>query len=182
MAVRLSQAARRPTQTSRTLRLALRVAVLVVGIAFASVPGTAAAAGPNEAGSFGIGLGSGTWTSGLSARYNLTKGTAIQGNLGSYGRYDVSTVGFALSADYLAYRDTLKKTGPVTIGYNLGVGVGLGAFSNVTWIRAAGVAGLEFNFNKFPLDIVLEFRPNISVVPNVGLSLVHLTGQVRYYL
>ena len=143
----------------------------------------AAAGSPMDAGSIGFGIGSGTWAGPLSARYNLTKTTAVQTNVGSYGAYGVaSTLGLALSADYIVLRQVLKRTGPVTIGWNLGVGAGAGAFSNVTFIRVAGVAGLEFNFNSFPVDIVLEFRPNAAVVPSIDLHIVHLTGHVRYYL
>lgn len=155
--------------------IGLTVATLVASVGFA--------ASPTTAGSLGVGLGSGTWANGLSARYNLTAGTAVQANAGNYAAYGkAKSLGFALSADYIAYRHTLKRAGPVDIGYNLGVGVGLGAFSNATLVRAAGVAGLEFNLNKFPLDVVLEFRPNVQIVPTVDLHLVYLTGHIRYYL
>jgi hypothetical protein len=153
---------------------------LVAAVLFAM---PASASSPMAAGALGLGLGSGTWASPLSARYNLTKTTAVQANVGSYGAYGTtSTLGLALSADYIAMRNVAKRTSVVTIGWNLGVGAGLGAFSNVTHVRIAGVAGLEFNFNNLPVDIVLEFRPNAAILPIVDLHIVLLTGHVRYYL
>ncbi len=154
--------------------------VVIIVLLWASA---ALAGSPTKAGSFGLGLGSGTWTNGLSMRYNSTRTTAVQGNVGSYGVYGMTeTLGFAASADYIGHRQKIKRTGPMTICWNIGVGVGLGAFSNVTHVRAAGVLGMEFNFNKFPLDIVLELRPSAAILPRFSMHLMHLTGHMRYYL
>jgi hypothetical protein len=60
------------------------------------------------------------------------------------------------------------------------VGATLGV-SNPTWLGASGVAGLEFDFQPVPIDLTLEYRPGVSILPGVGADLVNFSGHVRYH-
>ena len=44
-----------------------------------------------------------------------------------------------------------------------------------------GVAGLEFNFNPVPIDLVIEYRPGIHIIPNVDPDLIGFGAHVRVY-
>jgi len=40
---------------------------------------------------------------------------------------------------------------------------------------------LEFNFTKIPLDLVIEYRPTVGLLPDPGLDLVDFTAHLRVY-
>ncbi|MFT4978600.1 MAG: hypothetical protein ACI8S6_004510 [Myxococcota bacterium] len=73
------------------------------------------------------------------------------------------------------------STEPVNIAWNLGVGGALSLGDSSIGIGIAGIAGLEFNVNPVPIDVVVEYRPGLYVIPDVGLDLVNFTGHVRWY-
>lgn len=129
-------------------------------------------------GTFGLGLGAGTLTRlGLSAKYFMGD-TALQANVGC-GGWSCSSVG--LSADYLFEVPPLIKGRVLDIGLGAGFGAGVGLHDHPA-IAAAGVIGLEGNFNSIPLDLVVEWRPTLLFVPDTHLKLDEFTGHVRVYL
>lgn len=137
----------------------------------------------HSSGRFGIGLGGGTISNGLSAKYYMTAGTAIQANLGSYGnggdRADFG--GFAASADFLLERGPLTTTGYFSLDWSFGLGAGVGVRDSNTGIAAAGVLGLELNFTVIPIDLVLEYRPTLGISPDVDFEPVDFSGHLRFY-
>lgn len=154
---------------------------------------TAAVAKPiRTPGRFGLGIGSGTIANGLSAKYFAAKDHALQFNAGTFGGGGIKHRwnrfhGFGFSADYLFEMPTIATAGRAfDLGWNIGAGVGLGLDDNDTRddffaLAASFVLGLEFNFIPVPLDIVLEFRPGLLIVPDVDFDPVDFTAHIRVY-
>lgn len=145
-------------------------------------------------GNLGLGVGSGTLAHGLSLKYFTDSNFAIQGNIGYWrGRYWGKCKGdycdyyggnsFAVSVDAIFEQGTLAGNSNVELAWNLGLGGGLGLseYNDSVGAAVAGVIGLELLINVIPIDVVIEYRPNILVVPGVALDLVNFTGHIRYY-
>ncbi len=146
-------------------------------LVLASAPAMAQSSG--RPGTFGIGLGSGTNISGLSLKQHAGP-TAIQGNIGCYGYYTCDGIG--LSLDLLYNMPTFFQHEVLNLAWNVGFGGGLGLHSEQINVAAAFVLGFELNFNILPIDIVLEWRPHLDIVPKIDDEFNSFTGQVRIYL
>lgn len=138
----------------------------------------------HAAGRFGLGVGGGTISNGLSGKYYMTGATALQFNVGTFGggegRYK-DMGGFAVSADFLLERGPLTTTEFFSLDWSFGLGAGVGVRNDNTGIAAAGVLGLELNFTVIPIDLVLEYRPTLAIQPDVDLDLVDFSGHLRFY-
>lgn len=145
--------------------------------------GMSSSAWAEKPGTFGIGIGAGTISSGLSGKYYMPS-FAIQANVGTYGaagdRYG-DFDGLAFSVDALLEQDALFQNDVVAIEWNLGIGGGLGLFDDTLALAAAGVIGLEFNFVPIPIDFVVEYRPTLLLSPDVHLEPIDFTGHLRFY-
>ncbi|MFO0746406.1 MAG: hypothetical protein U1F43_12130 [Myxococcota bacterium] len=145
-------------------------------------------------GRFGLGLGSSTLANGLSAKYFMSRGDALQFALGEFGggglrhRWDRFDDGLALGVDYLVEMPDITRAGRAfDLAWNVGGGIGLG-FDDDNADRhddfafaIAFVLGLEFDFIPIPLDIVLEWRPGILLVPDTDFDAVDFTAHIRVY-
>jgi hypothetical protein len=138
-----------------------------------------------ESGRFGIGLGGGTYTSGLSMKYFPSSATALQLTVGAYGyaNRNVST-GLAVIPDFLIEMPTFFETDGLALAWSLGVGVpvGISGSSNQILLAATPVAGFEFLIAPAPFDIVLEYRPVVQILPAVGFGLVNFSAHVRFFI
>lgn len=136
-----------------------------------------------EAGHFGIGLGGGTGVSGLSMKYFIADAFSVQGVVG-LGNWD----SLGINADFLFEMPAFyKNEEALDIGWELGAGAW-------TWIGndfvfgIEGVAGIQFDLNVIPLDIVFEYRPSFKFVGDWGdgdgfdFDPVSFGGHVRFYL
>jgi len=146
-----------------------------------------------SAGNIGVGIGTGTFASGLSLKYFPDSAFAVQGNIGLwrsrwwgknnrdyyYGGGD----SLAVSIDALFEQGVFAGKGDIDLARNFGLGGGLGLsyYNYSIGAAAAGILGLEILINVIPIDIVLEFRPTILIVPTVHFDLVDFTGHIRYY-
>ncbi len=142
---------------------------------------TAAAAAPHRnAGYTGLGLGGGTATSGLSAKHFINSRNAVQGVVGAWGGWE-GTLG--LSGDYLYEMPPLATEQGLTVAWNVGPGVGLGLIPQTDQVALAGnaVLGLELAVVPFPMDIVLEYRPTVQVVPDLTFDPIAFTGHIRFF-
>lgn len=142
---------------------------------------TTAAAAPHRAGGYtGIGLGGGTSTSGISAKHFLNDRNAVQGVVGAWGGWS-GTLG--LSGDYLYEMPPLATGEALTVAWNVGPGVGLGLIPQTDQVALAGnaVVGLELAVVPFPMDVVLEYRPTVQVIPNVAFDPIAFTGHIRFF-
>ena len=59
--------------------------------------------------------------------------------------------------------------------FGLGGGVGVSTSGGSPGVAVAGIAGLEFNFTKVPIDLTVEYRPAIGLLPGVGIGLIGFT-------
>lgn len=164
----------------------LTLTSLVLAAVFA---GTARADdGARRAGGFGIGLGSGTLANGISLKAYGGR-SALQGVVGVWGGGGIGhrfghAGGVAVNADYLFEMPSLATSPYFTLDWSFGLGAGFGVqtFSNGSpGLAGSGVAGLEFNFTRIPLDVVVEYRPTLAILPDVHLHLVDFTAHVRFY-
>lgn len=178
-----------------------RILLLSCFVFALSVPSTAFAEWEmsmpiRQAGNVGIGLGAGTFATGFAIKYFPQPDFAIQGNLGwwrdrfvcndrrCYGGGD----SVAISADFLIERPTITGNKDVELAWNFGAGAGLGIedddrFNNDDDIAlgVSGVLGLELLINLIPIDLVIEYRPNLLVIPDVDIDLIDFGGHVRFY-
>ncbi|TXD42651.1 hypothetical protein FRC96_03000 [Lujinxingia vulgaris] len=124
----------------------------------------------------GVGIGSATVASGLSLK--LPAGpTAFQLTAGCWGGCD----GVAASLDLLFNMPAIASADALTLAWNFGGGGALGVGDGGLGVGAAFVAGLEFHFQPVPIDLVLEWRPGLYVVPDVDIHLVNFGGHARWY-
>jgi hypothetical protein len=163
------------------------MAVVGVGVL---APSRAHAFGTPRQG-FGIGIGSGTGATGVSGKLMAGPG-AFQGVVGFWGHGDSSGPGpgqyrsidgVALSLDYLLEMPSLATTQYFNLDWNFGFGGGIGVATSggTPGVAVAGVAGLEFNFTKLPLDLTVEYRPGVSLLPDVGIGLIGFTAHLRVW-
>jgi hypothetical protein len=136
----------------------------------------------------GVGVGSGTLANGLSFKQFLEGSRAVQANLGSLGlgRFGDRFGGYggiALSADYLLPFGYLVRSGFIDVAWNAGAGVGLGVSTSKerAEVAASGVLGLELLLVPAPVDLVIEYRPVVGVIPGFGIDVLDFTAHLRVY-
>jgi hypothetical protein len=134
-------------------------------------------------GSFGIGVGGGTAVGGLSLKYFPTTDTSFQVVVGGagYANNDFGDTALGVDLDFLLELPTLATAQDL---FELGWEAGLGAWTWIGdpfWLGVNGAAGLQLNFLPVPIDLVLEWRPAIRIVPDIGVELVDFGGHLRFY-
>jgi hypothetical protein len=166
----------------RTLVLSVLTASLLAVLA---VPAMAQETGASKVGTtskFGVGLGGGTMTSGLSAKYYLTEKSAVQATVGLNG--------WGTSAD-LDYVMEFKPLFNHEAGHLFwGAGAGVGAYMYTAWAGAtytefsvSGIVELGWHFSQFPVEVVTDWRPTF-VTGDLGYGGLYLAGSggaIRYY-
>ena len=171
-----------------TLFVCFTLAVVAAGVL---APARAHAFGTPRQG-FGIGIGSGTGATGVSGKLMVGSAGAFQGVVGFWGHGDSSGPGpgqyrsidgVALSLDYLFEMPSLATTQYFNLDWNFGFGGGVGVSTNggTPGVAVAGVAGLEFNFTKVPIDLTIEYRPGVGLLPDVGIGLIGFTAHLRIW-
>jgi hypothetical protein len=173
----------------------MRKSTLILGLAAVAIvalaPSRAAAAFGAARQNFGLGIGQGTGASGLSGKF-MTGPGAIQAVVGVWGgreggdhsgpgrpRLD----GIALSVDYLFEMPSLARSEYFSLDWSFGLGGGVGVSTGggAPGVAVAGIAGLEFNFTKIPLDVAIEYRPAVGILPGPWIGLVGFTAHVRLW-
>lgn len=147
-----------------------------------------------QAGNFGIGLGVGTTAAPISLKYFLADNLSLQGNAGwwrGWGWGNCSRYGCGYYREALGLSgDILVEGGPITGNADLsldweaggGVGIGVGGSRYGGFgLAVAGVVGLQLNIHALPIDLVVEYRPSIYLLPDFAWNLVDFTGHIRYY-
>lgn len=160
----------------------MKKTTLISLIALAGTLAWAQPASAEKPGTFGIGIGGGTISSGLSLKYYMGS-FALQGTIGSFGsaadRFNFG--GVAVSVDGLLEQNALFENGALSIDWNFGLGAGLGLFNDNFALAVAGIVGLEFNFKPVPIDFVVEYRPTLGLVGGFGLEPIDFSGHLRFY-
>lgn len=139
-------------------------------------------------GNLALGLGGGTSTAGLSAKYFLRDALSLQGVLGAgygTGRWSDGPgggwdSGLGVGADLLFELPAFYETPEVELAGAVGPGVGLWLTDDRAALAASGAAGFEVNVSAVPIDLVVEYRPRLLVVPEVAFDFVNFSGHIRY--
>jgi hypothetical protein len=155
------------------------VKLLPTVLAFA---GLTLAASPAQAGTIGttkvtgLGLGGGTFSSGVTVKHYLREGLAVQGVAG-FG------YGATLGADVVKEFAPLVDVPEGQLVWGLGGGAAIVSYGHAGLLGIAGVAELAWHFEDVPVEIVLDWRPvfvsgdaSISGIGGIGGA-----GAVRYY-
>ncbi len=171
------------------------MAVIVVVLMMAASPAMAQSDEARIEG-LGVGLGVGTGLSGVSLKSQRGGGTAFQGVIGCWGSFNNECQGLGASVDLLVNMPVLTQDGSVSLAWNVGgggaVGVrggsdwgrhprGRGYRGDNMWLAGQFVAGLEFLFPSVPLDVVVEWRPSLWIVPGIYLDFANAGFHVRYF-
>ncbi len=111
---------------------------------------------------FGVRLGPSTPViqSGLTYKHFMSNNKAIEGIL-SFGD-GVGICGLYEIHKPLAGVDNLQ--------FLYGVGGYAGFQSKVSYIGAAGIVGLDYKFNQIPLNISLDWKPELNIIEKVGFE------------
>lgn len=152
---------------------------LMSSAALAAVPAGSVAA----PGHLGVGVGGGTAVSGISAKYYLADAFAVQGVAGGagYARADYGSSSLGLSGDLLWEMPVIATVdGAFDVAWSAGVG-GWAWVGDPTWLGASGVLGMELRFIPIPLDFVVEYRPSVRLIPDVGVNVFDLGAHLRFY-
>jgi hypothetical protein len=166
------------------MNLIKRIGMALVGCAISF--GSAANAHAELPGTLGVGLGEGTLASGISGKAN-SGGIVYQGVIGSvrgrgyHDRYGYRHhSGLGLSLDALVSRGNIVAGQLLALDWSAGFGGGVGFAHDDVAFAMAAVAGLEFNFRPIPLDVAIEARPNILIVPDVDFDF-DITAHIRIW-
>jgi hypothetical protein len=136
---------------------------------------------------FGIGVGAATVASGLSIKTSTGSGYSFQGVIGTWrgwGRHwRFGGDSLAVAGDFLIEMPALASGQIVSLGWNYGLGAGVGLSPRGTAIiGGSGVLGLEFNFVPAPIDLVIEYRPGLYIGDNYGgIALLDATAHLRFW-
>ncbi len=168
--------------------------VIVVSVLLIAAPVSAQSAEGRPAG-FGAGLGFGSFVTGVSLKKH-DGDRALQGVIGcgwrwGYGRRGHRTRGsqcrgMGVSGDLLLSMPVITDEGSVILAWNVGGGASVGVWDHYyegdrLWLGGQFVAGLEFIFPGVPLDLVLEWRPSLLVIPTGDFWFGQAGFHVRYY-
>ncbi len=161
---------------------------LVMAVALFSTAGEAHAGSlMRTSGSIGIGLGQG-YASGLSGKYVMADMMAVQATVGThafgrhhYWHHDQRQDGISVGADLLFLMPIIHSAEHFALGWNLGFGPGVSLWNSGIGMAVEAVAGLEMNLKVIPLDIVLEYRPGLGILPEIGLGLGNFGAHIRFY-
>ncbi len=98
-----------------------------------------------------------TLSNSISAKYFLDASTAIEGLL-SYGGH------FGIGALY----DIHKPLDLPGLQWYYGFGGYLGFQGNDTYLGPTGTVGLDYKFEKIPLNLSLDWKPELDILPKIS--------------
>lgn len=152
-----------------------------LALAFAFAPAAAVAAPQQrQAAQFGLGLGGSWWGGGVAGRYNLSDSQFVQGSIGTVGTPDARGPG--LTFDYMLRTKELKNNGDVALSAYFGGGASLGGSDDDGPILGLlPGAGLQVDVLELPIDINIEYRPLVAVLPDPNIGLIGLGVRVHYW-
>jgi hypothetical protein len=110
-----------------------------------------------------------TVKSGITFKHFLANNNAIEGIL-SFGD------GVAICGMYEIHKPIAAENLQWFIGFG-----GYAGFANtVNNIGAAGIVGLDYNFSTVPLNITLDWKPELNLIERVGFEASTVGLSVRY--
>lgn len=160
--------------------------LLCLLVAALPAPPAAAQEASPPAHKYGLGIGSATIVNGLDGKVWFGA-TALQAVVGVWGGGGARERfghfhGLGVGVDYLFEMPPLARAPYFVVAWSFGPGAGF-AVQTVSGgkpaLAVSGVAGLEFRFTTIPLELAIEYRPTVGLLPDVGIALVDFTGHLR---
>lgn len=143
-------------------------------------PARAFATPQTEADRIGLGLGGSWWSFGVAARYNLSERSFLQGTLGSVTSSDHRSAGISL--DYLLRGPTLTGNSDAVLNLNYGAGALIGGGESAGPILGLVPAvALEVDLVEAPLDVTIEYRPVLFLLPETDVAIIGLGLRLHYW-
>ena len=136
---------------------------------------------PRDPEHFGIGIGGGTRTSGISGKYMFHDRLSGQLVVGIDSGVNSDTDGtLAASASALVEMPTITENEDVALAWCVGAGPYL-AVGGDFYIGAHAVVGLELIIKPVPIDFTIEYRPSIELTPGGDFVFADFGGHLRYW-
>lgn len=124
----------------------------------------------------GIGVGSTTMASGLSVKQHAG-GSAFQLTAGCWRGCD----GVAASLDVLASMPAVASGSELSLAWNFGGGGAVGVGDDEIGVGASLVLGLELSASSIPVELVVEWRPGLSIIPEPSPNIEDVGAHIRLY-
>jgi hypothetical protein len=145
--------------------------LLMACCAFLSVTQTVKAQENSYRNAVGIRLGPSVPAvkSGITFKHFLANNNAIEGIL-SFGD------GFAICGLYEIHKPIAAENLQWFIGFG-----GYAGFANsISNIGAAGIVGLDYNFSSIPLNLTLDWKPELNLIEKIGFEGSTVGLSIRY--
>lgn len=97
-----------------------------------------------------------TLNNSVTAKYFITEQSAIEGLVSFGSRFGVG-----------ALLEIHKKFQPQGFGWFYGGGLYLGFQDNNTYVGPTGIVGLDYKFKDIPLNLSLDWKPELDIVPKI---------------
>jgi hypothetical protein len=129
----------------------------------------------------GVGLGSATVSSGVSLKWAAEKGGALQLVVGPWSTGFSTLDGVGVNLDGIKEFRGIGSVGPIRIDGNLGGGGGVAMGGGGLGVAGSGVAGLDLALTNVPLELALEYRPTLWILPGIDFEPVGFSGHLRWW-
>jgi hypothetical protein len=107
--------------------------------------------------------------SGITYRRSLNNNKAIEGILG-----------FGDGLSICGLYEIFKPLAAENLQWFIGFGGYAGFTDKVTNIGAAGIIGLDYNFPNIPLNLSLDWKPELNLIEKIGFEASTVGFSVRY--
>ena len=170
---------------ARNTALVAALALPSVALADGDAPSVSSSGATNiHAGkALGVGLGSGAFVSGITAKKFLGDTLAVQGFLGTWFGYS-----WNVGADVMYQGKQIWTNGDLGLNWEAGVGAGAYVWTGVyggysgTEIALNGVVGLSLQYKPVPVELTADIRPTFFIGNNMpGFYPFNAGGAIRYY-
>lgn len=97
-----------------------------------------------------------TLSNAVSLKYFLTETSAIEGIVSYGSRFGIG-----------ALLELHKPFKPEGFGWFYGGGVYVGFADNNSYVGPTGIVGLDYKFSGIPLNLSLDWKPELDIVPKI---------------
>ncbi|MBN2797568.1 MAG: hypothetical protein JXX28_00315 [Deltaproteobacteria bacterium] len=149
---------------------------MFTALLFTSLSALAQSAPLDQTGHIGVGLGGNASAVGISARFGLDELVAVQGVLGGH-----PDGGLGLSGDLLLPQPTFWTSPHLQMAWSLGAGAEI-ALSDRDHLALRGVLAWELLLQDAPVELALELRPGVRLLPHGALDLISVGAAARWWL
>jgi len=98
-----------------------------------------------------------TLNNSVSAKYFVTNQTAVEGLISFGSRFGIGAL--------LEIHKPLSGAG---FSWFYGGGAYIGFQSNDTYLGPTGIIGLDYKFNNIPLNLSLDWKPELDIIPSIN--------------